>query len=56
VCYTRVVQTCLLIAYAKKEFPQDYVPTVFDNYVVNLTAGEQNIELGLWDTAGQEVC
>jgi GTPase SAR1 family protein len=27
---------------------------VFDNYVVNLTAGEQNIELGLWDTAGQE--
>ena len=27
---------------------------VFDNYVVNLTAGEQPIELGLWDTAGQE--
>jgi small GTP-binding protein len=49
-----VGKTCLLIAYAKKEFPQDYVPTVFDNYVVNLTAGEQNIELGLWDTAGQE--
>ena len=23
-------------------------------YVVNLTAGDQNIELGLWDTAGQE--
>ena len=27
---------------------------VFDNYVVNLTAGDRNIELGLWDTAGQE--
>ena len=32
----------------------EYVPTVFDNYVVNLTAGEETIELGLWDTAGQE--
>lgn len=27
---------------------------MFDNYVVNLTAGDQSIELGLWDTAGQE--
>jgi len=49
-----VGKTCLLISYAKKEFPKDYVPTVFDNYVVNLTAGDQSIELGLWDTAGQE--
>jgi len=49
-----VGKTCLLISYAKKEFPKDYIPTVFDNYVVNITAGEQNIELGLWDTAGQE--
>ncbi len=31
---------------------KEYVPTVFDNYVVNLTAGEDTIELGLWDTAG----
>jgi len=49
-----VGKTCLLISYAKKEFPKDYIPTVFDNYVVNLKAGEQSIELGLWDTAGQE--
>jgi len=49
-----VGKTCLLISYAKKEFPKDYVPTVFDNYVVNLTANTQSIELGLWDTAGQE--
>lgn len=47
-------QTCLLIAYANNRFPEDYIPTVFDNYVVNLTAGDQTIELGLWDTAGQE--
>ncbi|KAL6041495.1 RHOG protein [Balamuthia mandrillaris] len=49
-----VGKTCLLIAYANNRFPEDYVPTVFDNYVVNLTAGEDTIELGLWDTAGQE--
>eukprot|EP01097_Dermamoeba_algensis_P005902 TRINITY_DN371_c0_g1_i4.p1 TRINITY_DN371_c0_g1~~TRINITY_DN371_c0_g1_i4.p1 ORF type:complete len:184 (-),score=46.39 TRINITY_DN371_c0_g1_i4:227-778(-) len=49
-----VGKTCLLIAYANNRFPEDYIPTVFDNYVVNITAGETNIELGLWDTAGQE--
>mmetsp|Transcript_53421 Transcript_53421/g.134206 ORF Transcript_53421/g.134206 Transcript_53421/m.134206 type:complete len:195 (-) Transcript_53421:26-610(-) len=49
-----VGKTCLLISYANNRFPEDYIPTVFDNYVVNLTAGETTIELGLWDTAGQE--
>lgn len=28
--------------------------TVFDNYVVEITVGDQVIDLGLWDTAGQE--
>jgi len=49
-----VGKTCLLIAYANNRFPEDYVPTVFDNYVVNINAGTTVIELGLWDTAGQE--
>jgi small GTP-binding protein len=49
-----VGKTCLLISYANNRFPEEYVPTVFDNYVVNLTAGNETIELGLWDTAGQE--
>jgi len=49
-----VGKTCLLISYANNKFPEDYIPTVFDNYVVNITAGNETIELGLWDTAGQE--
>lgn len=47
-----VGKTCLLIAYAQGVFPENYVPTVFDNYVVDLTAEGQTIHLGLWDTAG----
>mmetsp|Transcript_45328 Transcript_45328/g.114116 ORF Transcript_45328/g.114116 Transcript_45328/m.114116 type:complete len:198 (-) Transcript_45328:181-774(-) len=49
-----VGKTCLLICYSMNRFPEDYIPTVFDNYVLNLTAGQFTIELGLWDTAGQE--
>merc|ERR1712000_53749 len=49
-----VGKTCLLIAYSTNKAPTDYVPTVFDNYIVNLSAGDHDIELSLWDTAGQE--
>jgi len=49
-----VGKTCLLISYANGKFPEDYVPTVFDNYVVTLHINEDPVELGLWDTAGQE--
>lgn len=49
-----VGKTCLLWAYAKNEIPPDYVPTVFDNYVVKLQVNGQDVNLQLWDTAGQE--
>ena len=49
-----VGKTCLLWSYAKKETPPDYVPTVFDNYVVKITVGQKDVNLELWDTAGQE--
>jgi small GTP-binding protein len=49
-----VGKTCILWCYAKNEFPTEYVPTVFDNYVVKVQSGNQEINLQLWDTAGQE--
>ncbi len=49
-----VGKTCLLISYAKGDFPRDYVPTVFDNYAVSVEVGGQKITLHLLDTAGQE--
>lgn len=47
-------KTCMLISYACNKFPMDYVPTVFDNYAVNLIISGEPYHLGLFDTAGQE--
>ncbi|GAA5884265.1 hypothetical protein JCM16303_002431 [Sporobolomyces ruberrimus] len=49
-----VGKTCLLIVYSQKRFPTDYVPTVFENYVLNKEYEGKIVEFALWDTAGQE--
>eukprot|EP01134_Creolimax_fragrantissima_P003098 CFRG3098T1 len=47
-------KTCLLIVFSKDQFPETYVPTVFENYVADIEVDGKSVELALWDTAGQE--
>ena len=52
--YGGVGKTCMLIRYARGEFPEVYVPTVFENYLAECQIDGQNYELALWDTGGGE--
>ncbi|KAA6387010.1 MAG: hypothetical protein EZS28_017460 [Streblomastix strix] len=49
-----VGKTSLLYVYSNDAFPEDYVPTVYDDYTANEMYHEKSVSLALWDTAGQE--
>eukprot|EP01097_Dermamoeba_algensis_P010163 TRINITY_DN7409_c0_g1_i1.p1 TRINITY_DN7409_c0_g1~~TRINITY_DN7409_c0_g1_i1.p1 ORF type:complete len:201 (-),score=31.89 TRINITY_DN7409_c0_g1_i1:233-835(-) len=49
-----VGKTCLLVSFTTKCFPDEYVPTVFNNYSSIMYLDGQAFNLSLWDTAGQE--
>ncbi|KAJ7132143.1 P-loop containing nucleoside triphosphate hydrolase protein [Mycena epipterygia] len=47
-------KTSLLNVFTRGFFSQVYEPTVFENYVHDIYIDDQQVELSLWDTAGQE--
>ncbi|KAJ2462147.1 GTP-binding protein Rho1, partial [Coemansia sp. RSA 2320] len=49
-------KTCLLHVYREGEFPPDdeYIPTIFEEWVSEVQIQGRVVELALWDTAGQE--
>ncbi|GAA6038978.1 hypothetical protein JCM8097_000137 [Rhodosporidiobolus ruineniae] len=47
-------KTSLLNVFVHRHFPYDYEPTVFENHCVDMTIDGVQLELSLWDTAGQE--
>ncbi|ESW97273.1 GTP-binding protein RHO3 [Ogataea parapolymorpha DL-1] len=47
-------KTSLLNVFTRGYFPQVYEPTVFENYIHDIFIDGQQLQLSLWDTAGQE--
>ncbi|KAK2819124.1 hypothetical protein Q5P01_024685 [Channa striata] len=47
-------KTSLLMVYAKGDFPEKYAPSVFEKYVTTISLGGKEIQLNLYDTAGQD--
>ncbi|CEP62102.1 Rho family GTPase RHO2 LALA0_S04e07822g [Lachancea lanzarotensis] len=47
-------KTSLLYVFTLGKFPQEYHPTVFENYVTDCRVDGIKVTLALWDTAGQE--
>lgn len=53
-----VGKTCLLVTFKDDRFPEEYVPTTFENYSTNIRCSvkgtSEYVKFELWDTAGQE--
>lgn len=47
-------KTSLLYVFTLGQFPKEYHPTVFENYVTDCRVDGIKVTLALWDTAGQE--
>ncbi|MED6286259.1 hypothetical protein CHARACLAT_004078 [Characodon lateralis] len=50
---TQCGKTALLHVFAKDCYPENYVPTVFENYTASFEIDKHRIELNMWDTSGK---
>ncbi|KAI7878434.1 Sec3p Rho1p complex [Lichtheimia hyalospora FSU 10163] len=50
-------KTCLFVVYLEGRFPVEtqYIPTVFDTFVKTTHVDGRQVDIELWDTAGQEM-
>ncbi|XP_023346933.1 rho-related protein racE [Eurytemora carolleeae] len=47
-------KTSLAAVYKGDGFPANHIPTVIENFFVPKLVGNQDVQLAIWDTAGQE--
>ncbi|CAG02846.1 unnamed protein product, partial [Tetraodon nigroviridis] len=47
-------KTALLHVFAKDCYPENYVPTVFENYTASFEIDKHRIELNMWDTSASK--
>lgn len=48
-------KTCILEVFKSNHFPEEYIPTIVDNFIRDIHIQGEKIPLAIWDTAGQEV-
>ena len=49
-----VGKTCLVTAYGQNKFLEDHIPTVAANYEGKCEYDNQEVNLKIWDTSGQD--
>lgn len=49
-----VGKTYLLHTYINKVFPRDYIPCFYGTYSTEVSVGNQQVSLTLWDSAGRD--